>query len=233
MAALLAQLSDPHVNLADGSGDALAAAVEAVLALDPPPDAVLVTGDVADGAFADEYELAAELLARLPMPVHAVPGNHDDVAALRERFDVESFTVGELRVVACDTAVPGLVTGRLDTERLDAELTGDAPAIVAMHHPPFDTGIPALDEIGLPDDDRRRLAELLPRRRNALRVISGHVHRGAFGTVGGRGVLTCPSTHLNAKLEIGAPEYTIVREPAAFLLHAYVGGELISHVQPV
>ena len=233
MTALLAQLSDPHVNVGDGSGDALAAAVRAVLALDPAPDAVIVTGDVADGAFAAEYELAAELLAPLPMPVHAIPGNHDDPRALGDHFDVDGFAVGDLRVVACNTALPGHVTGRIDLEWLESQIAGDAPAIVAMHHAPLLSGIPALDEIGLPEEDRHGLAGLLARHPHVRRVIAGHIHRGAFEVLGGCGVLTCPSTHLNARLEIGAPKYTMLREPPAFMLHALVGGELVSHVQPV
>ena len=63
--AILAQLSDPHVRLPpedEGSGAALEAAVRAVLALDPLPDAVVVTGDLADGAAPAEYERVRELL---------------------------------------------------------------------------------------------------------------------------------------------------------------------------
>ena len=63
--AILAQLSDPHVRLPpedEGSGEALDAAVRAVLALDPLPDAVIVTGDLADGALPAEYDRVRELL---------------------------------------------------------------------------------------------------------------------------------------------------------------------------
>ena len=64
-------------------------------------------------------------------------------------------------------------------------------------------------------------------------MIAGHVHRGAFGVVGGCGVVACPSTNLQAKLEIGAEGFTTVREPPAFVVHALVDGELVSHLQPV
>jgi Icc protein len=232
VSALLAQLSDPHVNLADGSSDALAAAVGAVRMLNPRPDAVIVTGDVADGAFAGEYERAAALLSALPMPVHVLAGNHDDVEALGERFSAGSFDAGGLRVVSCNTALPGQVAGRIDLEWLEAQLAEEVSTVVAMHHPPLLSGIPALDEIGLPESDRSGLAALLRRHPHVLRVIAGHIHRGAFEVLGGCGVLTCPSTYLNAKLEIGATQYTMVREPPAFLLHALVGGQLVSHVQP-
>ena len=89
---ILAQLSDPHVLVGPGgrgSAASLAAGVAAVLALRPRPDAVLVSGDLADTASAAEYERVRELLAPLPMPVHVLPGNHDDRDALRAHFPLD------------------------------------------------------------------------------------------------------------------------------------------------
>jgi 3',5'-cyclic-AMP phosphodiesterase len=110
---ILAQLSDPHMRLPpddEGSGEALAAAVRAVLALDPLPDAVVVTGDLANGATAAEYARVRELLEPLPMPVHLLPGNHDDSTVVEGGYVVR---VGALRLVACDTTIPGRDDGEL------------------------------------------------------------------------------------------------------------------------
>jgi 3',5'-cyclic AMP phosphodiesterase CpdA len=230
---ILAQLSDPHVRLPpedEGSGEGLAAAVHAVLALEPHPDAVIVTGDLADGALEAEYERVRELLAPLPMPVHLLPGNHDDPAAVGGDYAVR---VGALRLVVCDSTIAGRDDGELDLEWLAAELARepDTPTIVAMHHPPILTGIGGLDAIGL--TNREALAGLLERSPQVERVIAGHVHRGAFGVAGGCGVVACPSTNLQAKLEIGAEGFTVVREPPAFAVHALLDGGLVSHLQPV
>jgi 3',5'-cyclic-AMP phosphodiesterase len=228
--AILAQLSDPHIRLPpedEGSGAALEAAVRSVLALDPLPDAVIVTGDLADGATAAEYERVSTLLGPLPMAVHLLPGNHD--AGVAADYAVR---VGDLRLIACDTTIPGRDEGEVDLEWLEAEVgRDDAPTIVAMHHPPILTGIGGLDAIGLTNRDA--LAGLLERSPQVRRVIAGHVHRGAFGVVGGCGVVACPSTNLQAMLEIGTEGYTIVREPPAFAVHALVDGELVSHLQSV
>lgn len=230
---MIAQLSDPHMRLPpedEGAGAALAAAVRAVLALDPPPDALVVTGDLADGALPAEYERVHELLEPLPMPVHLLPGNHDDPAAVGARYAV---TVGALRLVACDSTIPGRDDGELDLDWLESCLAeeGETPTIVAMHHPPILTGIGGLDAIGL--HNRDGLAGLLERSPQVRRVIAGHVHRGAFGVIGGCGVVACPSTNLQAKLEIGSEGFTTVREPPAFAVHALVDGELVSHLQPI
>ena len=247
---ILAQLSDPHMRLGDGAAEAresLAAGVGAVLALRPHPDAVLVSGDLADTAAAEEYRIVRELLAPLPMPVHVLGGNHDDRDALREWFPVAGAAgaagascaeyryateVGGVRLVVCDSTVPGRPEGRLDLEWLEAQL--DAPAVVvAMHHPPFAVGMPALDEIALGAEDTAAVAALLERSPQVLRVICGHTHRAAFTTLGGCGVLTCPGVHLTARLEIGAPGYTMAAEPPAFALHVMLDGTVTTHIQPI
>jgi 3',5'-cyclic-AMP phosphodiesterase len=232
---LLAQLSDPHIRVGpddQSSAAALAAAVERVLALRPLPDAVLVSGDIANGATAAEYERARELLAPLPMPVHLLAGNHDDPAALGAT--AYAVAAGGLRLVVCHTAQPGRDDGRLDVDWLAARLAEDpaTPTIVAMHHPPIRIGLPWLDAIGLAAAERVALAELLARSPQVQRVVCGHVHRAAFGSLGGCGVVTCASTNVQARLEIGGADVALGEEPPSILVHALLGDELVTHVQP-
>ena len=59
-------------------------AIDTIAALDPAPDCVLVTGDLADGGRPEEYALAADLLSRLSMPVFVIPGNHDRRETMRD-----------------------------------------------------------------------------------------------------------------------------------------------------
>ena len=237
---ILAQLSDPHVRLGEGAAEARESLAAGVVALRPHPDAVLVSGDLADSAAPEEYRTVRELLAPLPMPVHVLGGNHDDRDALREWFPVAggggeyryATEVGGVRLVVCDSTVPMRPEGRLDVEWLEAQL--DAPAVViAMHHPPFAIGMPALDEIALGAEDTAALAALLERSPQVLRVICGHTHRAAFTTLGGCGVFTCPGVHLTTRLEIGAPDYRVAAEPPAFALHVMLGGTVTTHVQPI
>ncbi|HWM09734.1 MAG TPA: metallophosphoesterase [Solirubrobacteraceae bacterium] len=239
---MIAQLSDPHVRLPEehGSADALARAVGAVLELEPLPDAVLVTGDLAEHANGAEYARVRELLEPLTMPVHVLPGNHDDPVAMREHFPLVgdgpyryAVTCGDLRLVACDTTLARRDDGELDLEWLAAQLADDAPTIVAMHHPPLLTGIGGLDAIGLPAAQRAALADLLARSPHVRRVVAGHVHRGAFGMLGGCGVVACPSTNLQTRLEVRDEGFEIGDDPSAFVVHLMVGDELVSHVQPI
>jgi Icc protein len=247
---LLAQLSDPHLRAGadgDAAAAALAAAIDALLALDQLPDVVLVSGDLVDTGAADDYVRVRELLAALPMPLHVLVGNHDDRAGLRANFDLPAsgellqyaLRLGPLRLVCCDTIQPGRDDGAYGPERLAwlaATLAEDrqTPTIVALHHPPLPIGISGLDELGLPADDRRALAALLAQHPQICRVIAGHVHRAVAGELGGRPVLTCPSTYLQARLDLRAPgEIELRPEPPGFVVHAWLGDQLVSHVQPI
>ena len=247
MLTLLAHLTDPHIVVGPGdtgSAEALAAAVGAVLALRPLPDAVVITGDICNDGAPAEYDRVAEVLEPLTMPVHVLPGNHDDRDLLRERFKVPGSgplqyvaQVGDVRLVVCDTQRPGRDDGALDDGRLEwleAQLAADTtPTIVAMHHPPIVIGLPILDAIGIAEPGRTALRELLARSPHVRRVVAGHVHRSVFDTFGGCGVVACASTNLQAPLEIGASELRLVPETPAIALHVAIDGALASHIQPI
>jgi len=247
---LLAQLSDPHIGAEWAGGDpeaGLAGAVESVRSLRRQPDAILVSGDLADNATDAEYELVRELLAPLGTPLHVLAGNHDDRRALRRHFGVPgadgepvqyAVRLGPMRLVVLDTTRPGEDPGELDSERLDwldAELAAepDVPTLLAMHHPPLVTGVPALDDFGLPAADRRALGAVLERHEQVRLAVAGHVHRTMTSELAGRLLMTVPSTYVQARVELGSTQTEWVAEGAGFALHALVDGGFASHVEPV
>lgn len=249
---LLAQLSDPHLGAGWGAGDPaakLAAAVAAVRALPAPPDAVLVTGDLADTAADAEYEQVRALLAPLEAPLHVLAGNHDDRRALHRHFGVPggdgepvryAVDLGPLRLVVLDTTIPGADPGALDAAQLawlDAELAAapDQPALLAMHHPPIVTGVAMWDEFALAAADRRALAEVVARHPQVRRVTAGHLHRATTGALAGRPVTVAPSTYVQLPPAYGEDDLALelADEPAGFVLHAVTDGEVVSYVLPV
>jgi 3',5'-cyclic AMP phosphodiesterase CpdA len=240
---VIAQISDFHVRCGDdpdGSVPALDRAVDAVLRLRPLPDAVLLSGDLADTGSPAEYALVRERLAPLPMPVHPLPGNHDDPAALARAFGLPaarySVRCGPLRLVACDSSVPGRDGGRLDTDWLDAELAADAdtPTVVAVHHAPITTGLVAVDAIGLDADSTGALAAVVARHPQVRCIASGHIHRGIAGRLGSCPVVVCPGTNIQLKLDLTPrDDYELVREPTGLVVHVLAGGEVVSHFQPI
>jgi Icc protein len=213
----------------------------------PDPDAVLLSGDLVENAADAEYKQVLELLRPLEAPIFVLAGNHDDRAALRRHFAVPgtgdepvqySADLGPLRLVVSDTTEPGENPGVLDEQRLewlDSELAAapDVPTLLAMHHPPLVTGIPALDEIGLPAEDRRALELVVARHPQVRRIVAGHIHRPVTAELAGRAVLAVPSTYMQARLDLLMTELQTVPDTAGFALHVLRDGELISHFQTV
>ncbi|WP_028312869.1 phosphodiesterase [Derxia gummosa] len=252
----LAQLSDLHVSATPLQGivptEPMArAAVAAVLRAEARPDACVLTGDLVDAGTADSYALLADLLRPLEarMPVYLMPGNHDARGPLREVFTHHRYLpaegrlnyrveIGPLALIALDTLVEGSGHGCVDAATLgwlDAALAAESsrPTIVALHHPPFATGIAFMDRLGV-REGAAELEAVIARHPQVKRVIAGHVHRaitlGWAGTIG----MTAPSTAQQIALEpaADAPE-AFVMEPPGWLLHRRGGGVLRSAVMPV
>jgi 3',5'-cyclic AMP phosphodiesterase CpdA len=162
----------------------------------PAPVAfAVVTGDLVDRGSAAAYAALRSVLARLPLPVHLMLGNHDDRAAFRAAFpdrrvDENGFVqfavvtpIGKL-LLLLDTHEPGTVAGRLCARRLDwlalrlAE--DDLPVLLLLHHPPARVGL-RLDRVGLLDADA--LWEVLARHRARVRhIFHGHFHLPLAGS---------------------------------------------------
>lgn len=246
---LLAQLSDLHIG-ANENGihpvPHLEAVVEAIRALPDQPDAVLVSGDLTHDGGSAEFELARELLERLQVPLHVLPGNHDDRALLREAFGLPgegggpvnySVDVGELRLVVFDSNVPGQDPGRYDAPQLrwlDSELEAqpDRPTLLAMHHPPLATGIREWDGINLEPGQRELLAEVVARHPQLRAIVGGHLHRIAASTLAGCPVISVPSTYQQARPDFENEGVEFVPMPG-FAIHALLDGELSSQVESV
>ncbi len=252
-ALLIAQLSDPHVRpageLAYGVVDTLGsarAAIDAVLALDPAPDMVLVTGDLAYDGQPEEYEALASELGRLPMPVRVIPGNHDRREAFRAALGAhipagpagERITyateVGTLRILALDSTIPDMPGGTLGAEQiawLDRELGKEPtrPAIVMLHHPPFDCGVAHMDRIRCTDGEA--LGRMIARHPRVERVICGHVHRSIQARFAGTIASACPGTAHQVTLDLRPDGPASFRmEPPSFHLHAWIEGTgLVTH----
>ncbi|WP_179403187.1 phosphodiesterase [Burkholderia guangdongensis] len=251
---LLAHISDLHIKregqLAYQFVDTASALVRCVAklnALAPRPDAVLITGDLTDFGHDDEYRHLRDLLAPLEMPYYLLIGNHDDRAALRRVFadraelqDGEfvqyALDLGPLRVLALDSQVPGASAGDLCDARL-AWLAGqldaarDRPVLVALHHPPFVSGIAHMDALRLAPDAAAKLDALLRRYPNVERVLCGHVHRTMLTRFGGTIAMAVPAPAHQVAFDLREDAPAAFRfEPPAFAVHRYTREDgLASH----
>jgi 3',5'-cyclic-AMP phosphodiesterase len=239
---LIAQLTDLHVRPVGFGANRVVEtnmlaerALRAVMARSPMPDVLLLTGDLAECGLPAEYAALADMLARIArVPVLTIPGNHDQrqnlIACLpgsRHHQGFVQYVVEDhpVRLVMLDTLVPGAGHGELCAQRLawlDEALAAEPgkPTLIAMHHPPFATGIAHMDRIALRDPGD--FIALLGRHPQVQRVVCGHVHRPVTTRIANAIVSIAPSVAHQVELDL-RPEApaAFVMEPPAYHLHQW------------
>jgi Icc protein len=238
---LIAQITDLHLvtesGLVYGVVDTAAyarAALTALSKLEPRPDMLLLTGDLADAGEAEAYTWLSGELDALGIPAYVIPGNHDLRAPMRQAFAHHGYLpldgflhytieAGPVRVIALDTVIEHQPGGLICEQRrtwLAERLAEDrrTPTLIMMHHQPFLTGTPFFDAIGL--EGREAVAAVIAKAPNVERVICGHMHRGVIQRWAGTVASVCPGSAHQVGLELVDPtRLRIVAEPACYQLH--------------
>ena len=206
----VAHLSDPHL-LAGGAKQydvidpeaGLRLALQRLRRLDPAPDVIAFTGDLADkaepAAYARLRELVEPVAADLGAQVVWTMGNHDERAPYAAgMFDGDgddpdapqdrAYDVGGLRVLAMDTSVPGYHHGDLTDDQLGwladhLATPAEHGTILALHHPPIPVPMLRAAEI-IELLDQHRLAEVLAGS-DVRAILGGHFHYTSWSTFAG------------------------------------------------
>ena len=164
------------------------------------PEAIVVTGDLADVGEPEAYvrlrrivEPAAE---RLGAQVIWVMGNHDARPAFRSGLldsaptqeSVDSVVdVNGLRIIVLDSTVPGFHHGLISDEQLawlEGVLAVPAPhgTLLALHHPPVPSVLDVLTLVEL--KDQNKLAAVLEGT-DVRGILGGHLHYSTTCTFAG------------------------------------------------
>ena len=191
----------------------MARALERLARVDPPPQALVFTGDLADkaepAAYARLRELVEPAAAAMGAQVVWVMGNHDERAAYAVGlFDEDPDGVGErpqdrvydvagLRIISLDTSVPGYHHGEVTAEQLAwlaDVLATPAPhgTLLALHHPPIPVPMLRAAEI-IELLDQERLAAAL-RGTDVRGILGGHFHLSTYSTFAGIPVSVAAAT---------------------------------------
>jgi 3',5'-cyclic AMP phosphodiesterase CpdA len=213
---VVAHISDTHLLAGDdrqyGAIDTVArfeAALERVGRIDPPPQALVFTGDLADVGDPAAYRLLLERVEPLAERIGArlvwCMGNHDERTAYsRELFGEPSeepqdrvYDVAGLRVVSLDTSVPGWHHGEVTDDQLTwlagvLATPAEHGTILALHHPPVPSPmLPVAEVIELREQDR--LASVV-HGTDVRAILGGHYHFSSHSTFVGIPVSVAAAT---------------------------------------
>ncbi len=168
-----------------------------------PVDCVLATGDLVHDYSAAAYQRLHGHFKTLGVPVHCLPGNHDDLALMRQHLAGANVLLstcvdsGAWRIVLLDSTVPGSDAGHLAAAQLDYLETNLASAadrhvLVCLHHNPVPMGSPWLDTMMV--DNGAALFTVLDRHATVRGLLWGHVHQRLDTERRGVKLMSSPST---------------------------------------
>ncbi|MGV8854914.1 MAG: metallophosphoesterase [Devosia sp.] len=238
---IIAQLSDIHADGSRGPLDRL----DRVLGWLRPmrPDAIIVSGDLAEFEHAQSYQQIDERLTGMGVPFYVVPGNVDDHHALHQVFGAKMGWSGSrplncvgqvgdrLRLIGLDVTVAGAHHGDaapvLDWLATELQRPGP-PALIFQHQHPFFCGIDGKDRNNCRSHEA--LSLVIGKADSAVLGLScGHVHRPLFTRFAGMPATMAPSVARANRLRLDGKESEI-SDPPGLLIHHMQDGRLVSHV---
>ncbi len=170
----------------------------------PPPDLLLLTGDLSQDDSSESYEYLYGAIAPLNIPTYWLPGNHDqNLEALVEILSEppcapnKVFQQGGWQLILLGTMQPQQIQGYLAQEALDwfeAQLQAqpELPTLVALHHHPLVIDSAWMDRIRLENSDA--FLAVCDRHPQIKVVLNGHIHQVFDEMRNGVRFLGSPST---------------------------------------
>ncbi len=239
---VIAHVSDTHLLAGEarqyGAIDTVThfrTALERLVRIDPPPQALVFTGDLADLGEPEAYRTLRDLVEPFAAGIGAqvvwCMGNHDERAAYAQHlFDEEAteapqdrvYDVAGLRIVSLDTSVPGWHHGEVTDDQLAwlsevLATPAEHGTVLALHHPPIPSPlVPAAEIIELLDTER--LAAVL-RGSDVRTILGGHYHFTSHSTFAGIPVSVAAATC-----------YTVDTAPLDRLISAVDGHQAVNVV---
>jgi len=226
---VVAHLSDTHFGI-PGAADRVRRVLDHLHAMSPPPDVLVVSGDVTDHGLPEEYAEARTVLGTWPGVLAICPGNHDVRTAYVDSFGPSESVVTRRgrRFVMLDSLVDAVDGVRTDPGHLtDTSLAwlqerlseDDSPTFVCLHHPPVDVGLGLMDPIKL--DNGPALAAVLARHPHVIATLVGHAHTMSALTFAGRPLLIGGASVSTVTHDAEALPVIWMDAPVTFALHLH------------
>ncbi|MCC3409817.1 MAG: 3',5'-cyclic-AMP phosphodiesterase [Microcoleus sp. PH2017_10_PVI_O_A] len=181
----------------------LQAVLDRLQQIQPPPDLLLLTGDLSQDETPESYQRLVSLIAPLGIPAYWIPGNHDNIGVMAEILKgppispQKSWMLGNWQFLLLSSVEAGCDGGRLSPESLqwlDSQLqqTGDRPVTIALHHHALPIDCEIMDSMML--HNAGEFFAIVDRYPQIKIVLSGHIHQEFQQQRGSVTYLGTPST---------------------------------------
>ena len=179
----------------------LSRVIDSVRSLPVSPDAIVVTGDIAEDGMTGTYSRSLEFFSEETFPVYVLPGNHDNLSNMHIAFAgsgigvMETAELGNWKMLTLNSKVDGESHGFIERESLHAlecELVtaSDKPVLIALHHSPTTLCLSSVCQL----TNSHELIALLHKFQNVKLVINGHNHESVSKVSQHITLLTTPSS---------------------------------------
>ncbi len=204
---LLAQISDCHLKKdTDGTlrgwntDRSFHLVIELLRGLDPPPDRLLLSGDLSEDGSVESYQRLLTAVSSLGMPFSWLPGNHDHLATMSQVLPAtdQYFIQDGWQFVLLNSHAPGDDGGVLATTELafikeQVLDDGSLHTAIALHHHAISISSPWMDTL-YPLRNALVLRSILESIDSCQTVFFGHIHQDFDQTSNNIRYLGCPAT---------------------------------------
>lgn len=190
------------IELTDSAAN-LARILEDIASLDPLPDFIAATGDLGDRGHKSSYLRLRSMLNQLPVPVYAIPGNHDLPDALDAHLPGGNVSLGHviernnwtfLFARSGNTEWGELGARKVAALRDAAAARQGERVFLFMHHPPVTLHQGYLPDAGFLEADVHAVIA----GHDVAAISAGHVHSANELAFGAASLFTAPSTYMGA-----------------------------------
>lgn len=188
-----------------------------------PPDLMLLTGDLVHDGSTAGYQRLQRRLGDCGVPVHVLPGNHDDPRHMCAHLSGGGFNpvnhviADDWQIILLDSSIADSEAGHLADNQLaflDECLTTHPRhyALVCLHHPPVVVGSAWLDHLKL--ENSAAFLGILDRHPQVRGVLCGHIHQEFYAARNGVRLIGSPSTCIQFRPD--SQEFALDLRPPGF-----------------
>lgn len=189
----LVQITDPHLFtnkegqlLGVNTISSLQSVLDDILSNDFSAHLLLATGDISQDYSPESYRTFVNEVAKLNIPCHYLPGNHDDPRLMHLHmqgehvFGQKRILIGQWQILMLDSTLRTKPGGFLPKEELDLvdEAIASYPnhhTLIAMHHNPIPAHCSWLDQHWLANGDE--FLEHVGKYSQVKGILWGHIHQ--------------------------------------------------------